>query len=296
MVEKSFARELAQALAEGRVPYRRPWVGVIHVPLEQPEWWEPEKRLDRISELSVWRESLIHCRGLITLSEHLREGIRERLPDVPVLALHHPAEPAELRFDFESYLAAGQPVVQVGWWLRRLTSIHWLPVGRDRKHILVASVGSDLRRYFEALERQRARDGAPPLEQWDAWIVPHLSNEEYDRLLSRSIVFLDLYACSASNAIVECMVRHTPVLVNPLPAVKEYLGDDYPFYFETLEEAAAKASSPELVLAAHRYLAGKDLTFLSGETFCRRLAESELYRGLPVPGRLSRETADALPG
>ncbi|MGQ9633529.1 MAG: hypothetical protein ACUVXB_04725 [Bryobacteraceae bacterium] len=73
----------------------------------------------------------------------------------------------------------------------------------------------------------------------------------------------------------ECIVRRTPLLVNPLPAVPEYLGADYACYFSTLEEAAIKASDPELVLAAHRYLANKDQTDLSGETFCRGLAEWE---------------------
>ena len=68
--------------------------------------------------------------------------------------------------------------------------------------------------------------------------------------------------------------------MNPIPSVREYLGEDYPFYYRSLEEAAAKASSPALVRAAHDYLRGKDLSFLSGETFCRQLAASEIYASL----------------
>jgi hypothetical protein len=283
MVEKSFALEQQQALAERRIPYRKPWIGAVHVPFETPDSWDPVKHPRRIFRSAAWQDSLPHCRGLIALSNHLAEGVRAELPSVPVLALHHPAEPPEVCFDFEAYMASGQPIVQIGWWLRRLTSIHWLPAAKKRKHIVVAQVGPNVRRYFEAIEREREKDGAPPLEQWSAQMVPHLSSQDYDLLLSRSVVFLHLYASSANNTVIECLVRRTPLLVNPLPAVREYLGSDYPFYFETLEEAAAKASDPGQVLAAHRYLAEKDLAFLSGETFCRRLAESPLYQSLPGP-------------
>ena len=43
-----------------------------------------------------------------------------------------------------------------------------------------------------------------------------LSNEDYDILLSENIVFLDLYDSSANNAVIECIARATPLLVNNL--------------------------------------------------------------------------------
>jgi hypothetical protein len=101
-------------------------------------------------------------------------------------------------------------------------------------------------------------------------------------LLAGSLVFLNLLGSVANNAIIECIARATPVLVNPLPSVREYLGEAYPLYYETMEEAAAKASDPTLVLAAHEYLRAIDPSFLSGETFCRELAESALYQSLPA--------------
>lgn len=71
-------------------------------------------------------------------------------------------------------------------------------------------------------------------------VVDYLTDMEYDRLLSQNLVFLDLYDSSANNALVECIVRGTPVLVNPLDAVVEYLGVDYPLHFDNLAEAALK--------------------------------------------------------
>jgi len=101
-------------------------------------------------------------------------------------------------------------------------------------------------------------------------------------LLSQNIAFLHLYDSSANNALIECIARATPVLINPLPAVLEYLGPDYPFYFHTLAEAARKAEDTSLVLAAHEYLRQPALRQkLTGEYFLRSLVHSEIYRQLP---------------
>ena len=105
-----------------------------------------------------------------------------------------------------------------------------------------------------------------------------LSNEDYDELLSENIIFLDLYDSSANNAIIECIARATPLLVNPLPAVMEYLGEDYPFYYNSLEECAEKAEDLNLVKEAHEYL--KECATrkkLSQEHFKKTFEESEVY-------------------
>jgi hypothetical protein len=70
------------------------------------------------------------------------------------------------------------------------------------------------------------------------------------------------------------------VLVNPLPSVVDYLGAEYPLYFRTLEEAAAKANDLDLITAAHHYLAAFDPQRHSAETFRRSLAASDLYQSL----------------
>ena len=68
-------------------------------------------------------------------------------------------------------------------------------------------------------------------------IINKVDNNEYDKLLTSSIVFLDLVDCSASNTIIECIVRRVPVLVNRLPALEEYLGTDYPLFYDNFDHA-----------------------------------------------------------
>lgn len=63
-------------------------------------------------------------------------------------------------------------------------------------------------------------------------VINRLNNFEYDELLSNCIVFIDFVDVAASNSIVECIARGTPLLVPKLPAIVEYLGEDYSLYFD----------------------------------------------------------------
>ncbi len=80
--------------------------------------------------------------------------------------------------------------------------------------------------------------------------------EEYDEELTKNVVFLDLYDVSASNKIVECIVWASPLVVNKLDAVIEYLGEDYPLYYEKLQDVPSQAC--EEVREAHDYLKSLD--------------------------------------
>ena len=100
---------------------------------------------------------------------------------------------------------------------------------------------------------------------------------------------MDLYDSSANNALIECIVRETPVLVNPVPSAVEYLGLDYPFYFASLEEAARKAESEHCVAAAHAYLRALPKDQYTPEHFRQSMIESSIDQSLDgAPAALPR--------
>lgn len=270
------------------VPYREPWVGFLHNPPQMPPWFHPEESPGAIFAKAVWRDSLEYCAGLFALSEYAGDWLR-KATGKPVSVVLHPTETPEVRFDFERFLAnPAKQVVQIGWWLRRLGAIDRLPISRDNalgytKLRLVPGFFSGAAGYLAKLRKQEfLRDGPPRPEYAENTMErEHLSNEDYDRLLAENIVFVDLYDASANNAVIECLARATPILVNRLPAVEEYLGADYPLYFSDHAEAAAKALDLGRLRAAHDYLLALEIRRrLDGDSFRRSIEASEVYRQL----------------
>ena len=253
-----------------------PWIGFLHNPAELPPWYPIDQSAAWLLADERFRESLATCRGLFTLSTALRDWWAARV-DVPVEAVAHPTSPPLVRFSPEGFLQNPFPrVVQVGTWLRKLHAVHVLPVRRLQRTIV-----HQHEPYIEALfaaEREALR---LRVDESIVETLPFLDDRAYDELLSCNLVFVDLYAASANNAVGECLARATPILVNPLPAVREYLGDDYPLYFSSRTEAAGKAEDATLVVAAHEYLAARpQAEQLHAACFLGAVARSEIYRGL----------------
>ena len=86
-------------------------------------------------------------------------------------------------------------------------------------------------------------------------VIEFLDNSEYDDLLSKNIVFLKLVDASACNTLIECVIRHTPIIVNPIPPVVEILGKDYPLYYNNYYEVSKILDNPSLIKQGHDYLA-----------------------------------------
>ncbi|MEA5619909.1 tetratricopeptide repeat protein [Cronbergia sp. UHCC 0137] len=292
ILEKMRADGVFQSLAnseeKGIIPYKTPWVGFLHNPHRMPIWFHYYRSPRKLFENQIWQDSLPHCVGLFALSNYYGDWLKKETGK-PVSVLIHPTETPEKQFDFHQFLANPQKkVVQIGWWLRKLHSIYQLPLAKGN------SLGYEKVRLgflFESSEQILAQlmkiEGkiykiqVDPAYVENTTVIKHIPDDAYDELLSRNIAFVDLYDSSANNAIIECIARATPLLVNPHPAVKEYLGDDYPMYFQTLEEAAEKALDTVLILETHQYLKSCETRHkLSADYFLESLCKSEVYRSI----------------
>lgn len=270
-------------------PYREPWTGCIHNPQNMPEWFHYHQAPQSIFEKPIWQESLENCRGLFAFSEYHAKWLREQTGR-PVSCLTHPTEAPETRFSYERFLKnPSKKIVQIGWWLRRQSAIIEMPLQRNNalnyeKIRLVPHFFDNAVSYTRSLIEQeiaRLRISIPDAFEQNTREVNHLSDPEYDELLSCNLAFVYLFDASANNAVIECIARATPLLVNPLPAVREYLGDDYPLYFESLSEAAEKALDLELIERTHEYLkTSPTRQRLSPEYFRQSVIDSTVYQGL----------------
>jgi polysaccharide pyruvyl transferase WcaK-like protein len=108
-------------------------------------------------------------------------------------------------------------------------------------------------------------------------------DDSYDELLASSVVFLDLGDASAVNTIIECIVRNTPLLVNPLPAVVEYLGEEYPLYYQSLNEASELLANHKQIKKAHKYLKRLDKRDLHISHFLEKVNNGLITAHLSPP-------------
>ena len=189
------------------------------------------------------------------------------------------------------YQNENQMVVHVGWWLRKFHSFYLLRT-RSLQKLLLLPISqlhlSTIRPKVKALlltergialQNSSGGTGMQPFK-----IAYYKDDREYDYLLSRNIVFIDLYDSSANNVIVECIARNTPLAVNRHPAVIEYLGESYPLYFDTVEEASRLIEDKQRVEAAHDYLRdqNKIKERLTIASFIQEFTDSPIYRQLAI--------------
>lgn len=278
-VEATFYWDLQKNEQSGGLPYRRDWIAFIHNPPGIPTWHEFESAPQSIMNLPAWRESQRHCRGIFVFSKTMASWLRPRI-DVPVAVATHPSEPANRCFRVEDFLAnPARRIIQIGSWLRRLHSIAQLKVGM-RKALLSPRPAPDSRLQL-LLQKEAEHDSSARNADWSSVeFLAYHSPEDYDRLLTNNIVFLDLYDTVVNNTVLECIVRRTPLVCNRLPSLEELLGYDYPLFFSDLQEAGAKADDLQLIEKAHKHLLAIPQDRFSQNSFLDSVAGSEIYRSL----------------
>ena len=114
-------------------------------------------------------------------------------------------------------------------------------------------------------------------------VLPLCDDEAYDKLLAENIVFLCLLDASAVNTVLECIVRNTPIVINRLPALEEFLGLDYPLFYEDFHEAADLIGDMETIRRGHHHLKGLDKQIFTLDSFCSGfegvLSAQTIYEG-----------------
>lgn len=101
--------------------------------------------------------------------------------------------------------------------------------------------------------------------------LDHLNDDEYKKLFIQNIIFENYDDCSASNTILECIAFNTPIIVNSHPAIIEYLGPDYPLYYDAekydIEGKFNLEFDNEDISRANKYLQNLDKSKFSSKTF-----------------------------
>lgn len=271
-IERTFSWDLPNSY-RNKLPYRFPWVGFLHNPPNMPHWFDYNHSPQSIFQRDVFKESLRSCKCIVVLSDYLKHWVEQEL-SVPVVMVKHPTGIAP-QWNMESFVRSeSKKVVQLGYWLRKIDSIARLNLPRGYIKRWMPSVKNKAKQYLDMLASVNGEYHSVKNTIWrNIEVLDFLSDSDYDTELASSIVFIDLYDSSANNGIIECISRNTPIVVNNHPAAIEYLGKDYPLYFNSLEEAEYKLSNMSLICDAHVYLKNMDKTWISNDFFAVDLIE-----------------------
>ena len=262
-------------------PVDEPWIGFVHqVPRTDSRLypWFPD--LDRLTKSEHFVERMLpRCRGLFVLSSIVRDYLATHLrPSVPVTKVWYPATPGGRAFDWDAFVGvASRTVLFVGEYLRNFRAFDDLQLPSNYRKVLLKAPDVDF-------DRLGVRFGD------DVELRERVDDDEYDRLLSQSVVFLNLLDAPANTTAIECLARNCPLVVNRLPGLEEYLGVDYPLFYEgtDLDAAARLVVDDEALRAAVDYMKSSSLKRnLDGIEFVRDVHRSAIYVGLPTPPSLA---------
>jgi len=255
----------------------RPWVGFFHNPPENHSStgalynFKDDRGLKALINKECFKKSISKCMGLFTLSKYIRDFLKSNIPEkIAVDSLLLPTEEVEHKFDFEKF-ASDPSIVTVGHWQRLYENLNQLKGIRKKFLKWSDVVNPDWIYEKHCIKRSK-----------DIEVVEKLGNQEYDIFLSKNVVFLQLFDAAANNIVVECIVRNNPVIVNRLPSLYEYLGEDYPLYYENLEHAQSLVTDLDKIQEGHFYLKKRDKFMLSPSYFVSSFEQSNVYQSLPV--------------
>ena len=221
-------------------------------------------------------ESLSHCVFIVSLSPYLTKYLHKKIRcelglNIPIYTFYHPVVNENIiPFTMDSFLENQNKIlIQIGQQLRKITSIYMLDNVHCNKLWLTGT--RKFERMHELIDKECIHLNIDKSKlHTDVTMYYTKTFEEYDELLSSNIVFVDFFDAAANNTVLECIIRNTPIIVNKIEGVVDYLGEDYPLYYENLSEVAGLIDGQK-IMVAHEYLKNMDKTRFLLSTFISNL-------------------------
>jgi hypothetical protein len=205
---------------------------------------------------------------LYTLSKAHKEYLFNKVPAYKnkLLSVFHPIQITgeEKVFDFNLFTQNRQ-IIHIGWQLRNFKKFIDLKLPQDFFKTILIKTGFE--KEWDNMSHNYELDAA---HKEYITILKELKNADYEKIFVNSCVFLYLEDCVVTNTVLECMKFNTPVIINKLPSIVEYLGENYPLYYENDVDLANLKNSNYLLASikkAAEYLQNMDKSHISEKTF-----------------------------
>jgi len=272
-LEKYFVWENKEAIT-------RPWLGITHCTPNAPPYLSIID-IDTLLCNQNFIKSLPMCKCIITLTKYMQQYLYRYIKKTPVRLLYHPTHTVEPSDKFSTinfnniknnFISGRLNVVQLGQQLRHMTSIYRLKT--EFKKIWLTGT-SDLNKMNNLLKKEA--DWMEIEIDYDCVEMKFVKDVgEYKELIYNSIVIIELIDASANNAVLELASAEIPFFIKKLQAIVEYLGYNYPMYFDDITEVEDVLSSSvdyleEIIERTTMYLSKLDKTFITHQRFTKDL-------------------------
>ncbi len=230
------------------------WIGTFHNPHDDPRDYfnikdvlrKPERKNDL---MKCWKNL---C-GVIVFSNEVKEIYLKysEFRDKPIYVAKHPTCETMQTFSYENFCNSNtKKIIYAGGHLRD-NKLNYFVTENIKKDLTLVNLNEK-----------------------------PVGNDHYDLLLSDSLVFAKYEKIVASNLLVECIVRNTPIFVNKLPAILEYLGEDYPLYYNNKDELISKINDLSTIKSGYEYLKKIENEDFTMDGFKNKLFNSKFYGDL----------------
>jgi hypothetical protein len=210
--------------SSNQTPMNEPWVGIFHYSPNLPYFIRDD--LNYILNNQLVLQSLPYCKGIIVLSNNSLNHIKmnKNYKNMNIKSLKHPIEEISGKFSLENFLQKKEySVIQLGLQDRKTTTIYTLKT----KYKKIWLPGRDALFYLKC-ETQNLKI---QVNLEDVEIKYFNKHNDFDSIVQNNIVIIPLWSASANNSVMEIIEMNIPAFITRLPATEEYLGKDYPMFY-----------------------------------------------------------------
>ena len=313
-IDRTFLWESDIMSILGMIPYTTNWYGFIHHTFDTTF---SNNNCVELFKKDLFKKSLPSCKGIFVLSDTLGQSIKKALlnigfGNINVVTTFHPTEIQCASFNYNLYSNnQTKQLVHIGGWLRNTNTFYKLQLQDNIEKLLLvgnvdipnntcnggcngtasntcngtvsntcngtvsnthcSSICYCCNRFHKNLEKDLKKLIS------SVTLIQRKPDLEYDDFLKDKVVFLHLIDASACNTVIECIARCTPIILNRLPALEEYLGIDYPLFYPNnatqfeITTFTRLAFENNTIRKAHVYLLYKSKEKLIMSEFVRKV-------------------------
>jgi len=213
-----------------------------------------KRSLDKVLNAKIWTQNQKFFLGGFVFSKSQQLYLKSKNLPGPIKFIKHPTPLRVRKWKIESFL-------------KNPTFLH---VGVHCRNVdfFVAVARREHQTAKYSILAPRERDYTLYLSQYrknDVGILSRMNKTQYNDALASMVIFINLSNAAANNAVLECIARGTPILVNNVGGMEDYLGEKYPLYYSTKKQAKQIikkiAQNPDILHRASTYLLSRRYKF-----------------------------------